>query len=204
MSTDGARIELKGDKEVQRVLQQAARDGEDLTPAWRDVGEYLQREVRERFETQRDPEGEPWAPISDATAKRKGNDRILQDTGRLEGSITYEVAPLSLTQGTNLEYAAIHQFGGIIEHPEREGSVRLRATAGGELLSQAHLGKTFRNAGKMRVFASAKHKRFVERSFTVAARKQEMPARAYLGVNEENTQEIGETLMNWLIRTFRI
>lgn len=74
--------------------------------------------VATRFKAQ----GPGWAPLSTRTKlRRRGNrSKILQDTGRLRNSITaadssadgiYQLTSDSLTIGSNLRYAAIHQFG---------------------------------------------------------------------------------------------
>lgn len=44
--------------------------------------------------------------------KKKLGARILQDTGTLAMSITKKTHAKGVSVGTNLEYAAIHQFGG--------------------------------------------------------------------------------------------
>lgn len=64
--------------------------------------------------------GPGWVPLSERTLKqrRAGSSKPLLDTGRLrasavgrgEGSL-YAVDSQSLTVGTNLGYAATHQFG---------------------------------------------------------------------------------------------
>jgi phage virion morphogenesis protein len=76
------------------------------------------------FRAQKDPWGVAWAKLRASTlrqrrkGKRKGrSDQILRDTGRLQNSISYRANRDSVTVGTNVVYAAIHQFGGTIQHP---------------------------------------------------------------------------------------
>lgn len=77
----------------------------------------------------------PWAPLKRATAnrrtkkipkrRRKKGFKILQDDGTLRQSMSVKGAVLqeTNTQGdqislaSNVEYAAIHNFGGTINHP---------------------------------------------------------------------------------------
>lgn len=83
-----------------------------------------------------------WVPLAASTVarRRKHSSRPLQDTGRLRRSYTaksslgsiYELTKLSLTMGSNLPYAAIHQHGGIISRTSKAGSARLRKTKRGQ------------------------------------------------------------------------
>ncbi len=61
-----------------------------------------------------DEHGRPdrWQPLSESTLRRKGNDTILVDTGRLRGSIGYRVGRDSLTVYAEMPYASVHQLGG--------------------------------------------------------------------------------------------
>lgn len=66
--------------------------------------------VQECFETSRDPHGRPWPKLQ----TRAG--QPLLDTGRLRNSITRkEVNGGGFIIGTNVEYAAIHNYGGVIK-----------------------------------------------------------------------------------------
>lgn len=59
---------------------------------------------------------EKLTPFSSAFKKAKGKNpsNILRESGRLRNSITYEVRGKELLVGSNVVYAAIHQFGGKI------------------------------------------------------------------------------------------
>lgn len=56
-----------------------------------------------------------WKPLSPNTVagRRKGSSKILQDTGRLKNSFSFELQPGggSVRVGTNLEYAKYHHYG---------------------------------------------------------------------------------------------
>ncbi len=77
----------------------------------------MENAVLENFEK----EGRPaWAGIKPRRPKKGNNGsviqrdgKILNDTGNLKNSITAAFDNDSATVGTNLEYAAIHQFGGM-------------------------------------------------------------------------------------------
>ena len=76
-------------------------------------------------------------------------------TGLLKGSLHASAAQVSgdgirSAIGSNVRYAAIHEFGGVIHHPRRVGFVRLRTDAKGNQLRR----------GNLAIFASRAHKRF--------------------------------------------
>ena len=75
------------------------------------IGRYIVASTLRRFERERAPDGTPW--LKSARAIADGG-RTLTDTGRLRGSITHAVMDAGHTVeiGSNVVYAAIHQFGG--------------------------------------------------------------------------------------------
>ena len=75
------------------------------------IGSYLVAATLRRFETEQGPDGKPW--LKSARAAAEGG-QTLTDTGRLRGSITHDVAAdgREVLVGSNVVYAAIHQFGG--------------------------------------------------------------------------------------------
>lgn len=127
------------DAGVRRVLDRMAERARNLAPAMREIGSNVVADAQMRFKAGKDPYGAAWKPLSGATllsrarqragkggirAKngglRKGAQRImasakpLLDTGRLRNSITYRLIGRHAVEiGSNVEYAAIHQFGGM-------------------------------------------------------------------------------------------
>lgn len=84
------------------------------------LGEVLLEEVSQRFETQSDPQGRPWAPLSEKTlamrAKKSRGTRILIVTAMLKNSfaprIQREQRRVSIGPGGPAAvYAPTHQFG---------------------------------------------------------------------------------------------
>lgn len=92
---------------------------DDLTPLLKRLGNEAHAIIAVKFRR----EGPGWKPLSEATLSRRRKEgegaKILRDSGKLFGSITdsasegsvYELNTRELTLGTNLEYAAVHQFG---------------------------------------------------------------------------------------------
>lgn len=75
------------------------------------IGRYLVASTLQRFERERAPDGSPW--LKSARALAEGG-QTLTDTGRLRGSIAHTVADggHAVEVGSQVLYAAIHQFGG--------------------------------------------------------------------------------------------
>lgn len=190
----GVRLSVDANTQpVRRGLDLLARAAGDLRPAFEDLGAVLVRSTEQRFVDQVDPEGNPWEPLSPATLlfkQKKGHGlRILTMRGRLQGSFTFRARSMDLLVGTNVVYAAIHQFGGLLQKAAHSRQVRFRTDAKGQLLSQAQLGigpKRMRNADQMRVFAKKSHKRFLMKWAEVAAHEIPIPARPFLGLSRED------------------
>lgn len=72
-------------------------------------------DVRERFDTKVDPDGQPWVAWSKRyAATRSGRHSLLVERGGLRDSIASFVnaAGTHVAVGSNLVYAAVHQFSG--------------------------------------------------------------------------------------------
>lgn len=108
----------------------------DMTPALRGIGEYLVGSSQARFQSQTAPDGTAWAPLSQwyRDSKPFNKDKILTLRGYLCSSIHWQVLPDQVLVGSNLEYAAIHQFGGIIR-PKRAKALKV----GQRIVSQVRI-----------------------------------------------------------------
>ena len=104
----GVHIEVNtGDLQaIHNQLDTLANLGDNLRPALSEIGDYLVSETTRRFQASVGPDGNKWDDV-----KRQG--KALVDKGHLRDSIHYEVNGESVKVGTNLVYAAIHQFGGV-------------------------------------------------------------------------------------------
>lgn len=94
-----------------------ARSG-DLTPVMEQIGRYFETRTAERFEHERGPGDVAWPKSLRAKLQ---NGQTLTDTARLRKSITSRATPSSVAVGTNVIYAAIHQFGGTISARSARG-----------------------------------------------------------------------------------
>ena len=93
-------------------LRELAAQGKDLGPALAEIGEEEVTNILLRFEHEEDPQGNPWAAFAANSPRLLEDGKLLQDTGRLKGSIQSQVLGGSvLLVGSNVEYAPFHQFG---------------------------------------------------------------------------------------------
>lgn len=112
-------------------------------------------------------------PTSDSSLSVRTN--RLRGSVRASKAISTGAGDVSSAIGSNVKYAAIHEFGGVIKRTVKAGSVRLRTDRRGNLIRQG------RN-GRLAVFARASHKQAKVvayaggRSYTI-----EIPARAPFG-----------------------
>lgn len=103
---------------VQRALSRLGESARNLTPAFREIGEGIKSDAQLRFKDSKDPYGKAWAALKASTlaARRKGKGsgsaKPLLDTGRLRNSIASRLLSNGVEVGTNVKYAAIHNFGG--------------------------------------------------------------------------------------------
>ena len=105
-------VDVRGIDEVQRRLDTLVRVGADLSPAMRDIGEFLMQSTKDRFAEEEDPEGNAWHPLSDATRakKRRNIDKILTQDAYLR-NVVYQAEGNSVRIGSPMTYAGTHQFG---------------------------------------------------------------------------------------------
>lgn len=108
----GASIEIQASDVLAGLQQLKARVGY-LQPVFADIGEYLLRSHRDRFEAQKTPDGEQWAELSPQYLAEKpyNQDKILVLDGELMGGLRYQTEPDALEFGTDRPYGATHQFG---------------------------------------------------------------------------------------------
>jgi len=105
-------IELKGEEQLTQAFNRLISQSSDVSPAFRDIGEYLIESTQKRFQTQQSPSGESWQSLSAKTIKnKKRKDKILTESGTLADTLHYLLSGHHLEFGSNMEYAATHQFG---------------------------------------------------------------------------------------------
>ena len=90
----------------------------DPSPLLAELGEYGLRSTRARFKTQTAPDGTAWAGLETwyKREKSRNKNRILTLDGYLRSRMTWQFAgDRTVEIGSNLPYAAVHQFGATIK-----------------------------------------------------------------------------------------
>lgn len=107
----GIEVQSKDLAELGHDLARRARRLSDLTPLMDELGGAMVASTQQRFEEEKAPDGTPWE--RSARAVHEGG-QTLRDSNRLYQSITHRAEPDKVTWGTNVIYAAVHQFGATI------------------------------------------------------------------------------------------
>ena len=110
----GFQITVK-DNELKTELTKLQTKLKNLKPLLNQVGYYLLEVVENSFENEADANGKAWQELSPNYLNyknKKGYTKKLQNRGTLAESIDFTTTTDALILGTNIEYAAIHQFGG--------------------------------------------------------------------------------------------
>ncbi|WP_419740184.1 phage virion morphogenesis protein [Ruegeria sp.] len=182
----GARIEIALEGSALRTtlgaLAERLGDASDLADLHDAIGALLADGVQRRFIAAKDPDGTPWVESDRAKAGARGG-RTLTDTGRLQHSITWSVEADGVLVGTNVEYAAIHQFGGEIEQ-----SARAQVLA-------------FDGQGRFAARKSTRRRKTGSVPIAIAqigARRITLPARPFLGIDAEDRAGLAGVMQDWL------
>lgn len=135
------------------------------------VGALVESQTRRRIEFEKtSPEGVPWAAWSPSyAATRTGNQSLLQAGGQFLDSITHNVNRASVTVGSPLVQARILQEGGTT----RPHEIRPRNKKALRIPGGAHPLKVVKHPGS------------------------KFPPRPYLGVSDENADEIRADAYDW-------
>jgi phage virion morphogenesis protein len=173
----GVAIEVTGDTYLLSVLGKLVEHLGNINPALHEVAEeVLLPSTEGRFKRMVEPTATPWAPLSPEYARRKKRnaDKILTLYGDLRGSFRYQIEGNELEFGTDKEYAAIHQFGGTIQHAERD-TMLLRGSKGNKFISKK---------------SAKRRKSWTFQDAHIGAHETKMPARPFLGISGRDRQEI--------------
>lgn len=167
-----SRVEIQGLEQARRILRQVGTRLCNPTPAMDAIGNLLVTSILRNFEAGGRPK--KWRPLKPATKKRKKTQKTLIETGRLRDSITFKLENKGrrLVVGTNIGYAATHQFG-------FKGRVEQRV--------RAHSRRT--RSGKQTTVRA--HRRTIH---------QHIPARPFILIQKEDVMEIRHILEHFLTR----
>lgn len=112
-------IDDRGARRYRGALREARKRGDALTPLMDSIGTGLVNSTIERFnETSKTPDGTPWPPSIAAGLEGR---RTLIKSGNLRDSVTHEPSTNAVEIGSNVLYAAVHQFGKTIRAKTARG-----------------------------------------------------------------------------------
>ncbi len=188
-------IEVQHER-VSFLLAEIQKRAGDMRKVMSAVGQEAIRSFEQNFEAQGrysvvgsyiggDNKWEPLSPTTEKIKEKKGKKppySILQESGRLADSITSQakitIDQNSVTIGTNLEYAPIHEYGA---EKGEYGSIILQI--------DAHK----RKSKKGNEYDVRGHQRRVPNPMF------KIPARPYLTIHPDNMQTIVDDLSNYLL-----
>jgi len=106
-----------------------ALDGADKRGLLDEIGRLMAESAQNRFEMGKGPGGVAWKPSRRAASS---GGQTMVDTGLLRDTLTHRVVSDDTVEvGSNVQYAAIHQFGGVIKAKSAKG---LRFFVGDDLV----------------------------------------------------------------------
>ena len=149
------------------------------------IGEIVRTSVIKNFEA----EGRPTPWKKSKRAENKGG-RTLTKSSRLMKSIikpdAVKPTAISVSIGTNVKYARIHQLGGPVKHPARERVIHFASKDG-------------RNRNSPNLFSKANQKAKFAMKVAGKAYTITMPKREFLMVQPEDWKEIEAALTDYLL-----
>lgn len=171
----------------------------DVRPLLNIAGEVMRGSIARTFREEGSPAAS-WPKLAISTLRNKkytSGHKLLIMSGRLFGSISYTADGNALTIGTNVAYAAVHQFGSADHGNPSAARLAVPAHIAGRL-QRPQYGSTLRTAKngrtmRVRVRIAGPQNRT---QFQVAAhkRRQNIPARPYLVFRPEDPARIAEAI----------
>lgn len=170
----------------------------DMTELFRTIGATALRAVMRNFEEQGRPRR--WRSLTPVTKRaRRGNRaKILQDTGQLKASIGVKTGDRWAEVGTNLEYAAIHQFGGVITaRNARSLAIPLNPKARQKRPREWEGLFAYTSRAGHRILALRRGNRLVP--MYILKRSVRIPARPFLSFTDEDIEIMRQQMIGWLM-----
>jgi phage virion morphogenesis protein len=99
---------------LQDYLAQLRQGMANMRPVMDSIGMELESRISARFETETDPNGQPWegwAPWTRENYPEDGNSRLLDRYGDMLASLTHSAAATSARVGFGDPKAAFHEWG---------------------------------------------------------------------------------------------
>lgn len=153
------------DDALQKRIRRLQQMAGGVRPALTDIGEYMVRETDDRFTQERDPEGNPWEPLKLRTIYGSHRGRKYTKKGQLTKRFAKYAARRKILTDTH----------------------RLRDSIVYQIVGDAVVIGTNVVYGRV-------HQEGADFSILSTRARVQIPARPYLGVNDENHREFNEIL----------
>lgn len=173
-------LRLDADAALKQLAAIAGR-ARDKRGMFEVIGASLVTSTQQRFEKGIAPDGSPWPPS--LRARTQGGKTLLH-TGRLMRSVTYQASDAGVEVGSNVVYAAIHQLGGEIRQKARTGTVTFKRS---------------KRTGKLLPGFRKQSKSTESRDVSIGARVISMPARPFLGLDDDDNRAIVKIADDWIV-----
>jgi phage virion morphogenesis protein len=173
------KVELKQTEAALAELGGYVERAQNPRGMFEQIGMSLVTSTQHRFETSSAPDGSPWPPSLRVLAH--GGLTLVGEQRRLLRSITYQASEAGVEVGSNVVYAAIHQFGGDIQQQGRTAVLHF---------------KTNNRTGQSRFARPGKADR--ARKAEIGPRTVRMPARPFLGIDDDDAREIIAIAGDWI------
>lgn len=175
--------------DLNQLFGEMLNRGGDPRPM-REIGVLLGNSIMKTFEVG----GRPTAWLPSQRAQRQGGQTLL-DTGRLMKSAAMpEVSGNTITLGSNLPYAAVHQYGfeGDVTVKSFTRKVRSRSVYGkaekvNKKTGEIYIGREMKAQGIAVVRSFVRHMKIV--------------ARPFLGIQDEDVDSAGRIMSDYLTGT---
>lgn len=167
----------------------------------------ISADLKRNFATGTAPDGTAWAPVKSRVRKSK-NILPLRDRGLLMASAIGNAATsikvitdVSLTQGTNLEYAGTHQYGGVIVPTKAKAlaiPLTIEAFRAGSPRKFPFPLFLWTRPGKAPFLAESKQKGRGKKGFTelifhyILLKSVKIPARPFMGFSDRLMKKIDD------------
>lgn len=175
----GVSIQLLGQDATMAELGGYVERAREPRGMFENIGLSLVTSTQHRFETSTAPDGSVW-PKSLRVLAEGGLTLVL--TARLMRSVTYQASASGVEVGSNVVYAAIHQLGGDIQQAARSAVLHF---------------KTNKKTGQSRFAKPSKADR--ARKAQIGAQVIHMPARPFLGLDDDDSTEILRIAEDWIM-----
>lgn len=205
MAAPGASLRVEFDlRELERVTGRLVGLLEDYTVPLQACGDVLMDSVRQNFTRQGRPRWQQLSPLTlflRRQGRGGGEAQTLMESGHLMQSVVfasqgvpgavYEITPTTLKIGSNLKYAAIHQYGGVVKAKyagvlaRRIGPEGLVVTQKGALRKKWQAPEV---ADRLHVSGGA---------WIIFGKSVKIPARPYLVVQPPDLEEFGQEFARW-------